>query len=252
MQPAEQLKIDTPEQIALELAVAGIGSRFLAIAVDTVLQLFLYLAGFIVLAFFQLPAILRPSLGFLGPALVILFGFSVYWGYFAFFEILWSGRTPGKRLAGIRVIKDTGRPITALEAIGRNILRAIDFMPVMYGVGVACMMLNRNSRRIGDFVAGTIVVHDKQTENVRLAWPTEGDVRQASVQLAAMSADELELIETYLHRRLDLDPVVRRNMAEQIVTRIDAKSGVRPETGEDIDDFLEAVARQIRDTARFR
>jgi len=173
VQPAEQLRIDTPEQIALELSVAGIGSRFLAIAVDTVLQLFLYIAGFVAFVAFQLPAALLPSMGLFGPALAILFTFCVYWGYFAFFEILWSGRTPGKRLAGIRVIKDTGRPINAFEAIGRNVLRAIDFLPAMYAIGIVCMMLNRNSRRLGDFVAGTIVVHDKQTEDVRPDWNTD-------------------------------------------------------------------------------
>ncbi|HMB80397.1 MAG TPA: RDD family protein, partial [Vicinamibacterales bacterium] len=113
MQSDQRLRIDTPEQIPLELSLAGIGSRFLAVAVDTVLQAALSVAG--VLAFMVgpgiagLPALFRQ----VGPALGILFLFCVYWGYFAFFEILWSGRTPGKRIAGIRVIKDSGRPINA-------------------------------------------------------------------------------------------------------------------------------------------
>lgn len=252
MQPAEQLRIDTPEQIALELPVAGIGSRFLAIAVDTVLQATILFAGFMALSVYQLPVLFRSIIGVLGPALAILFTFCVYWGYFAIFEIIWSGRTPGKRLAGIRVIKDTGRSINAFEAIGRNVLRAIDFLPAMYAVGVVCMMLNRDSRRLGDFVAGTIVVHDKQTEEMRPTWQSDRTVTMTSGQLRAMTADELQLIETYLHRRLDLDQRVRSNMAEQIVQRIIAKTGVRPEPDQNVDDFLEAVARQIRDTARLR
>jgi hypothetical protein len=80
----------------------------------------------------------------------------------AFFEIIWSGRTPGKRLAHVRVVKESGRAMTAYDAIARNVLRAIVFLPVMYGVGVLVMMLNRQSRRIGDYVAGTIVVHDRR------------------------------------------------------------------------------------------
>ena len=253
MQPAEQLRIDTPEQIALELQVAGIGSRFLAIAVDTVLQFTLYLAGFIALSFVETPAIVRQSsLGLVGPALAILFGFTIYWGYFALFEIFWSGRTPGKRLAGIRVIKETGRPINAFEAIARNILRAIDFLPAMYAAGVVCMMLNKHSRRLGDYVAGTVVVHDKQTEDVRPDWNLEAPAPTAGAQVSRMTPEELQLIETYLHRRLDLEGDVRSDMADRIVRRITGKTGLSPGPDQPIDDFLESIARQIRDTARFR
>jgi uncharacterized RDD family membrane protein YckC len=252
VQPAERLTIDTPEQIALELTVAGIGSRFLAVAIDTVLQVSLYVAGFLTLAVFTPPAALRSTLALLGPAAAILLGFSVYWGYFALFEIVWSGRTPGKRVAGIRVIKESGRPINAFEAIGRNVLRAIDFLPAMYLVGVVCMMLNRNSRRLGDYVAGTIVVHDRQTEDVRPDLITTAAAHLSSAQLSRMPSEELVLIETYLHRRSQLDPRVRGDRADQIVRRITEKTGQRPDPDQPADEFLEAVARQIRDTARFR
>jgi uncharacterized RDD family membrane protein YckC len=247
------LTIDTPEQIALELQVAGIGSRFLALAVDTVLQVLLAVGGFLVLSLVQTPAFLRNSLvGVAGPALAILFSFSVYWGYFAFFEILWSGRTPGKRLAGIRVIKESGRPINALEAIGRNVLRAVDFLPAGYAVGVVCMMLNRHSRRLGDYVAGTIVVHDKQTEDVRPDWNLDASAPAATASIARITPEELQLIETYLHRRLDLEVEVRGDMAGRIVARVTGKTGLAPAPDQTVDDFLEGVARQIRDTARFR
>jgi uncharacterized RDD family membrane protein YckC len=252
VQPAERLTIDTPEQIALELPVAGIGSRFLAVAVDTVLQVAMFVAGSLTLALFTPPAALRSTLALVGPAAAILFGFSVYWGYFAFFEIVWSGRTPGKRLAGIRVIKESGRPINAFEAIGRNVLRVIDFLPAMYVVGVVCMMLNRNSRRLGDYVAGTIVVHDKQTEDVRPHWNMREAAHLSSAQLSQMPSEELVLIETYLHRRFELEPRVRQDRADQIVRRISEKTGLRPDSNQPAEEFLEAVARQIRDTARFR
>jgi uncharacterized RDD family membrane protein YckC len=252
VQPEERLTIDTPEQIALELPVAGIGSRFLAVAVDTVLQVSMYVAGFLTLAVFTPPSALRSTLAAVGPAVAILLGFSVYWGYFALFELLWSGRTPGKRLAGIRVIKESGRPINAFEAIGRNVLRAIDFLPALYVVGVVCMMLNRNSRRLGDYVAGTIVVHDRQTEDVRPDWNTTAAAYMSSAQLSQMPSAELVLIETYLHRRFELEPQVRNDRADQIVRRITEKTGLHPDSGQAADEFLEAVARQIRDTARYR
>ena len=247
------MTIDTPEQIALELQVAGIGSRFLAIAVDTVLQVILYITVFMALSLAQIPDFLPTAfVGAAGPALAILFGFSIYWGYFAAFEIFWSGRTPGKRLAGIRVIKETGRPINAFEAIGRNVLRAIDFLPAGYAVGLVCMMLNKYSRRLGDYVAGTIVVHDKQTEDVRPDWNLDAQAPTGSAPVSRITPEELQLIETYLHRRLDLDEDIRRDMAERIVARIAGKTGLQPSVTQTIDDFLEGVARQIRDSARYR
>src|SRR5215475_15614801 len=158
----EQLKIDTPEQIALELPLAGIGSRFLAIAIDTLIQVALYLiTGLVFLLLLPEGLSIFTFLPkTIGPALAIFVGFAIYWGYFAVFEIIWRGQTPGKRIAGIRVIKDSGRPINAFEAIGRNLVRAIDFLPLFYGVGVITMLLNAKHRRLGDYVAGTLVVHE--------------------------------------------------------------------------------------------
>src|SRR5580692_10517370 len=118
VQSDERLTIDTPEQVGLELPVAGPGSRFLAVAVDTLLQFALYAGVAVAVAIaarssVRLPGFLRQA----PPAVAILIVFCIYWGYFALFEILWSGRTPGKRVAGIRVIKESGRPITVFEAL---------------------------------------------------------------------------------------------------------------------------------------
>ena len=251
MQSDERLTIDTPEQVTLELPLAGIGSRFLAVAVDTVLQAALYAAGVLMIVVgprIRAGALLQP----MGAALAILFVFCVYWGYFAFFEIIWSGRTPGKRLAGIRVIKESGRPINAYEAIGRNVLRAIDFLPVMYGLGVIVMMLNRHSRRIGDFVAGTVVVYDTATHELAPDWRAPSGSAVQNAPMTRVTVEEFSLIETYLQRRFDLDPLVRDAMAEQIAVRITNKTGVAPEPDQSVDEFLEGVARRVRDVARFR
>jgi uncharacterized RDD family membrane protein YckC len=249
----DELKIDTPEQIALELPLAGIGSRFLALGIDTLLQSILYTVGAFVFAF-AIPlasGLFTAKSWSWGPALGVLFLFCIYWGYFAFFEIIWKGQTPGKRYAGIRVIKETGGPIDAFEAIGRNLLRAVDGLPGIYGVGLVCMMLNKQNRRLGDLVAGTVVVHEKLTDEVRPGWNATESTASANPQISHVSAEELVLIETYLHRRWDLDPMVRFSTANQIAERIKAKTGLQLQPGETIDDFLETVARQIRDGTRF-
>ena len=259
MQSDDQLQIDTPEQIALELPLAGIGSRFLGLAIDTLLQIALYVTGTFVLVFVGafggavgIGRYFRWIPVSWAPAIAILFLFCVYWGYFAFFEMIWKGQTPGKRLAKIRVIKESGRAINAYEAIARNLLRAIDGFPGMYGVGIVCMMLNRQNRRLGDYVAGTVVVHDKGSEEVKPEWNTATEPAATNPQLALIASEELVLIETYLHRRAEMDLVLRDRIAYQIASRITEKTGLQPDPNESLDNFLEASARQIRDTARFR
>jgi uncharacterized RDD family membrane protein YckC len=250
----DQLRIDTPEQIALELPLAGIGSRFLALAIDTLIQTAFYLITAF-LFIFTMPvgsSVLSFLPRLLGPALAIFILFAIYWGYFAIFEIVWKGQTPGKRYAGIRVIKESGRPINAFEAIGRNLMRAVDGLPGIYGVGLVCMMCNRQSRRLGDFVAGTVVVHEKPTEDVRPSWNTSAQGVTAAPALTQVTAEELVLIETYLHRRWDLDKYVRLNTAIQIADRIKAKTGWQAQPHQHVDDFLEEAAKKIRDSGQFR
>jgi uncharacterized RDD family membrane protein YckC len=189
---------------------------------------------------------------FLLPVIFILVPFCIYWGYFAFFEIIWNGQTPGKRHAGIRVIKESGRPLTPVEAVGRNLMRAIDFLPFFYGAGILCMMLNTHNKRLGDYVAGTVVIHDHALKSAAFTWDFAGAARTTSPQARKIAAEELVLIETYLDRRYELDPVIRFNSARQIVAMIEQKLGMKKEKGQSDDDFLESVARDVRDTARFR
>jgi uncharacterized RDD family membrane protein YckC len=255
--PTDQLVIDTPEQIALELPLAGIGSRSLALVVDTLLQMLLGLVlGLAALGVALVGGmrVFESAFGVLGafaPAVLVFLAFCVYWGYFALFESLWKGQTPGKRVAGIRVIKDSGRPITAFESIGRNLMRAVDGLPGMYAVGIVSMFVSRQNRRLGDYVAGTVVVHDHDGEARPYLEerPAASDLLPGAVKI---TADELILIETYLQRRYDYDFEARTRTAETIAERIRARLELPRESVGNPDTFLETVARQTRDAARFR
>ena len=187
-------------------------------------------------------------------AILIFIWFCIYWGYYAAFEALWNGQTPGKRWAGIRVIKETGRPINAFEAIARNLLRVIDFLPVAYGVGIITMLLNSKNRRLGDFVAGTLVVHAKKGQESDLFFNTLGQKADVAVyQAGKLGIPELELIETFLARRLDIPPEVRKQSAQRIADMICSRLGIDPHSRPaDTENFLELVVKEFRSRAQYR
>jgi uncharacterized RDD family membrane protein YckC len=250
----DKLTIDTPEQIAIEFPLAGIGSRFLAIVFDVLVQFI----GYVVLALIAALVFggelkrIWPSAWSWSAAIFILVVFCLYWGYYAFFETIWQGQTPGKRHAGIRVIKDTGRSITAFEAIARNLLRVVDQFPGIYGVGCVTMFLNKKSKRLGDFVAGTVVVHEKKAEAAEPFFNLQQGAQLPVYPVTKLSNTELVVIETFLARRLDLAPEVRASTAKRIAGHIAQKLELQAQPQSDNEDFLEAVAREYRDSIRHR
>src|SRR5579859_3126115 len=156
----------TPERVSLQYDIAGIGSRGAAAIVDTTIQ---YIAlGVILIALFAGSAASNAlfNAGGSGGAAVLLVGLLglallvVTNGYFTLFEILWNGQTPGKRMVGLRVIRENGYPMRPIDAVIRNLVRIVDWLPGVYGVGVLTMLFNSRSRRLGDFASGTIVVRE--------------------------------------------------------------------------------------------
>src|SRR5258708_4023857 len=166
MNPAsDQLNIDPPELVTIEMPLAGVGSRFIALLID----MLLWFAGLLVLFFIAivvLPAIHAASQisEKWAVAIVIFLVFLFNWGYFTLFEAFWNGQTPGKRIAKIRVIQQTGRPIGLFESMARNFIRYIDQIPSFYVVGVIPMFVTKQHQRLGDLAAGTLVVRDRSPE----------------------------------------------------------------------------------------
>jgi len=195
--------------------------------------------------------------GIWGVAILILFYFLLYFGYFAIFEIVWNGQTPGKRKAGIRVIKDSGRPLTPAESIGRNLMRIVDWMPAFYAVGIASAVLTKENKRLGDLVAGSLVVRESSFGALKPAWQTSNT--PALPGLAPMGADRLSLeecvlIDSYLQRRLDLEPYLRFRMADEIFARLKPKLTL-PSDGTfssvSAEKLLEALAYERRASGRY-
>jgi uncharacterized RDD family membrane protein YckC len=250
--------IETPEQIPLQFAVAGIGSRFLALAIDTLIQIGLALAVLLVVY------ISRTAGAFIGlsdqweVAVLIVSVFLLLYGYFACFEILWNGQTPGKRIIGLRVVKTSGRPLTPAETIGRNLMRIVDQLPFFYAVGIIAALTNSENKRLGDFVAGSIVVREASLKEMKPVWqsgPTEMSKAEASAQRVSLGAQglsmaELTLIDTFLQRRHNLAPDVRARMADEILDRVRSKLSLPP-GGLSAESILESAAYQRRSTGAF-
>src|SRR5712692_3601988 len=258
-QLTDKLTIETPEQTPLEFPLAGIGSRFLALAFDTLIQF----AAISLLGIVSL--LLAPSIGkswqaggMWAMAIVGFLVFSLYFGYFGVFEAVWNGQTPGKRFTRLRVIQSSGRPVTVYQAVARNLLRIVDQLPGFYAVGILAALLNRQNKRLGDYVAGTVVVHEKALTEVQPEWGSSETAAVAHYNAKRLGAEELQLIETFLQRRSHLSVEVRTQMARQIAERLAQKLRIPPEQrrgpvlpGGD-EAFLEALAQERRGTAGYR
>jgi uncharacterized RDD family membrane protein YckC len=142
-------RVATPEGIELTLRLAGPVPRALAWAIDLAIRLAVLFAV----------SMLASLLGRAGMGVVLLTAFFVEWLLPAWFEATWNGQTPGKRAMGIAVLNDDGTPLRWPGALTRNLLRAVDFLPVLYGVGLVAMLSNRDFKRLGDLAAGTVVVY---------------------------------------------------------------------------------------------
>jgi uncharacterized RDD family membrane protein YckC len=191
-----------------------------------------------------------PSGPWIGASALVLF-FFVYYGYFVLFESIWNGQTPGKRIIRIRVIKDDGRPIGAIESVGRNLLRIVDQLPFLYAIGIASVLLSNKSKRLGDFVAGTMVVHERTLEDIKPVWQSK--VRSDGLRLGSerLTAEDLALIEAFLNRREALAGDVRYNTAVQIVNRLRSKLQIPDGVSLRNEELLEAVASEWRSSAKY-
>ena len=263
---ADQLSIGTPEQVALQFPVAGIGSRFVALLLDHLIQfaaLFaIALAASVLLAATGHQGALS-TLGKWTLAAITFVLFLLFWGYFALFEAFWHGQTPGKRAMHLRVLKDAGRQITLFESLARNLLRVLDYLPSVYVAGVITMLANKSNKRLGDLAAGTIVVHERAIDQPLLwsqpsaapfatsAFPTLAASAPAVPTLfppdaiAQLTAPDLVLIETFFARALDLPLETRAAMAYRIVAELCTKMHVPPPEGNP-ERALEAMALALR------
>jgi uncharacterized RDD family membrane protein YckC len=251
----DKLIIETPEQVPLEFQLAGIGSRFLAMVHDTFIQVIVFVVLIVLtILFFAFAAPLLPArIGPWAGAILVLLLFLLQFGYFIFFEIIWNGQTPGKRHQHLRVIKDNGRPITALDAVGRDLMRIVDSLPFFYGIGILSMLLSSKNKRLGDYLVGTVVVHERPLEYTSGVGLQYVDQKAASgYDVTLLTPSEFQFIETFLLRLPQLPAEAKDNLAQEIVERVSNRIGISPEDRRSPILYLQKVAAEYRNKAGFR
>ncbi len=218
----DRVTIATPEGVSLELVLAGVGSRFVARLLDTLIQGAIIFALAVGVGVTSAPGVVR--------AVVRVLMFLVIFGYDMPFEVLNRGRTVGKLAAGIRVVGAEGEPVTFLASAIRSILRIADFLPVLYVAGVASMVATTRDQRLGDLAAGTIVVRDRfpglgTSPSAPATVPVDA---VATWDVSAVDQVDLAGIQQFLERRLALPCPVRSHFATELADRVAPKVAGAP------------------------
>ncbi|HLX25989.1 MAG TPA: RDD family protein [Candidatus Cybelea sp.] len=220
------LEVRTPESIAFNYELAGLGSRFLALVVDQAIQIAVLVAIFAGVIFWALRSVPRQTLPAadvklgesIAIAIFVVIAFAVLFGYFIVFEATWNGQTPGKKLLGIRVVRDGGYPIDFGASLIRNLIRVGEQLIGYYAIAAISALISPENKRIGDLAAGTIVVRDARI--ARLAALRERVEEPAYASTAYLSGEERALIKRFLERRGALAADRRRELAWDLAARV--------------------------------
>jgi uncharacterized RDD family membrane protein YckC len=244
VQYEDRMTIETPEGVSMTVPLAGVGSRFIAAAIDFAIQITLVICAAVVFLGFGVG-------GGAGGGLFALSIFVVFFVYDVAFEVLSGGRTPGKRWTGLRVVRTGGEPVGFVTSAIRNLLRPIDFLPSAYLLGIATILATKRNQRLGDLAAGTVVARaPRRGAGAPVARrPQPAPVEQlppalAAWDVSAVTASDMATVRSFLERRRSLEWGARaelaRTMAERLRPRV---GGVSESTPLDDESFLELLAR---------
>jgi uncharacterized RDD family membrane protein YckC len=218
------LEVRTPESIAFSYELAGLGSRFLALVVDQAIQLVTLIAifaGLLLVGSQVAKAHVKPVFSHqvaesIGIAIIVVIVFAVLFGYFIVFEAAWNGQTPGKKLVGLRVVRDGGHPIDFGASLIRNLIRVGEQMIGYYILAAISALISPENKRLGDLAAGTIVVRDS-----RIATPfAQSRETPLYAPTAYLTGDERALVARFLERRDTLRSDRRSELAWQLARRV--------------------------------
>jgi uncharacterized membrane protein SpoIIM required for sporulation/uncharacterized RDD family membrane protein YckC len=216
--------VETPELVVLSYTVAGLGSRLYAALIDLFISIFLFLAVAIAIAILVprqriVAAVRSDSSTALAAAALVILQFAILWGYYLLFEGLGDGQTPGKRLLRLRAVRDGGFSVGFAASAVRNLMRIVDMQPVItYVVGIGAIAFSKSGKRLGDMVAGTLVVRESLVKQPLIVESTDHGAPAAAIA-AQLSDTEFQLLDRWASRRNSLDVDRRRQLTEQVARR---------------------------------
>lgn len=224
--PSPHLDVATPERVALTLPVAGIGYRCLAWLVDASLLFFFWIVAYFIFTLLVSDVLgALKALSGLATTLLVVGLFATQWLYWTVGEVFFHGQTVGKRVLGIRVVRMDGSPVGLFESAVRNLCRAVDFLPMLYAAGCISMLLTRQHRRLGDLLAGTLLVREERIDLDKYTATSAAPVVPSEGAPRALTTGDVELVLAFLARAEELPPEVRRRMGEKLVDRVGGLSG---------------------------
>ena len=224
MEYEDRLRIATPEGVDVELTLAGIGSRFIAAAIDFAIQ------GSTLFAVALLLGMVGGDgdQGGIKRAIFVIAFFLIFFGYDVLFEVRSRGRTPGKRWTGLRVVRTGGQPITFVPSCVRNVMRLIDILPFFYGVGMASIFVTNKNQRLGDLAGGTLIVRERPGS---LEATDEAPITRTADawDVSAVSAQDIGTVRQFLSRRQSLARGSRQELAAELERRLRPRVAGAPE-----------------------
>jgi len=239
-----RLELETPERVAVALDLAGLGARAFAWLLDALLIFLGWMMGFFVYSFWG--DVLRrwQALSAVGQLLVVAAVVMTGWGWDVAWELLADGRTPGKRAMGLRVVRTDGAPVGLAESIGRNLLRVVE-LPFGYAPAILAVALGPRRQRLGDLVAGTLVVRERRYDLSRYGPAAVDSGRFALLRARAgelLAAADFDRLVDFLRRRPELDPEARVRIAGRLAAAFARRAGLEPPSPVEAEPFLEALA----------
>lgn len=241
----DRVQIATPEGVALELTLAGLASRAMAGIID-----FMLITGTWILGFLALAAALIGISDLLATAVAITLLLVLALLVPAGFEVLMGGQTPGKRTVGLRTVTLTGQPVGWGPALLRNLFRLIDFLPVAYGVGLVAVATTELNQRMGDVIAGTIVIRDRELTGTLAYLSSVTLPMENPWDVTRVSDEEIAVVRRYFERRPHMTETTRQRLAAKLVLHLLPKVMITDRPSSDEAFLLRLLAEKLQRAAR--
>jgi uncharacterized RDD family membrane protein YckC len=247
---AGRLEVETPDHVVLRYDLAGAGNRGFAAVLDFLLASVIAFTANVILSW---AGAFNQGSVFAIAGLTLIVTLGLIWAYFILLEWLWNGQTIGKRAYRLRVINEDGSPAQFTAVLIRNLLRLVDFLPALYGLGVLVIVLSPKSQRLGDLAAGTYVVRAPrpQVDWFALRTVTPLGVGETA-ETRRMPGEAQRLVREFVAREAGLAPNERARIAAVIAAKLRAYTVDDPARQLDDIDLIHAIARSLRATAETR